>query len=303
MTVKPFSHLGLKLLSLGLAILLWFTVAGEPLVERGLQAALQFQNVPEGFALVGPVPSTVEVRVRGSSTLLGGLGSGDVVAVVDLGTARSGRRLFTLSPTEVRAPFGVDVAQVLPSTIPLVLERAGRRFVPIVPVIEGQPAPGFVVGEVTAVPMSVEVVGPISRLSELQEVITEPVAITDATETIETSVGVGVSDEALRLPEATTATVTVTIESADPQQVSRRVTVRFKNLAPTLGASPEAPMVTVRARGPRPALDGFRSDLIDAWIDLAGLGAGRYSVPVQVELGPELVVDGIEPAAIEIDIR
>jgi hypothetical protein len=62
-------------------------------------------------------------------------------------------------------------------------------------------------------------------------------------------------------------------------------------------------MVTVRARGPRPALDGFRSDLIDAWIDLAGLGAGRYSVPVQVELGPELVVDGIEPAAIEIDIR
>ena len=44
-------------------------------------------------------------------------------------------------------------------------------------------------------------------------------------------------------------------------------------------------------------------ELIDAWVDLAGLYAGNYTLPVQVELGPELVVDGIEPTAIEIEIR
>ena len=303
MRVKLFRYFGLKLLSLGLAILLWFAVAGAPFVERGLQASLEFQNVPEGFALVGAVPSTVEVRVRGSSALLGGLDSSDVVAVVDLGSARSGRRLFHLSLADVRAPFGVEVAQVLPSTIPLVLDRAGRRFVPIVPVVEGKPAPGYVVGQISVFPANVEVVGPMSRLDELEEVITEPVPITDATETVETLVGVGVSDDVLRLPEASTAVVTVVIETADLQQVSRRVVVRFKNLIPARRVSPGDPMVTVRARGPRKALDGFRGDLIDAWVDLAGLGPGGYTVPVQVELGPELVLDGVEPAAIEIAIR
>ena len=34
----PFRHLGLKLTSVGLAVLLWMTVSGEETVERGLDA-------------------------------------------------------------------------------------------------------------------------------------------------------------------------------------------------------------------------------------------------------------------------
>ena len=64
MIIRVFRYLGLKLVALGLAILLWFAVAGEPFVERGLRAPLEFQNIPEGFALLGEVPSTVDVRLR-----------------------------------------------------------------------------------------------------------------------------------------------------------------------------------------------------------------------------------------------
>ena len=303
MIVRIFRYLGLKLVALGLAILLWFAVAGEPFVERGLRAPLEFQNIPEGFALLGEVPSTVDVRLRGASALLGGLNSSDVVAVVDLGSAQSGRRLVHLSPDEVRVPFGVEVVQVSPSTIPLALDRSGRRFVQIVPVIEGNPAPGYVVGEVSSLPKSAEVVGPMSQLTELEEIITEPVLITDATETIEILVGVGVSDGALYLPEASPARVTVEIRPADPQRVSRRVTLVLRNLATSLRVSQDPPIVTVWAQGPRPALDGFRGDLVDAWVDLAGLNAGHHTLPVQVELGPELVVDVIDPAIVQIEIR
>ena len=37
-TMWPFRHFGLKLTSVGLAILLWMTVSGEETVERGLEA-------------------------------------------------------------------------------------------------------------------------------------------------------------------------------------------------------------------------------------------------------------------------
>ena len=303
MSVHLFRHPGLKLLSLAMAILLRLAIAGEPLVERGLRAPLEFQNVPDGLALLGTGPGTIDVRVRGSSALLAGLSASDVVAVLDLGAARSGRRLFHLSPAEVRAPFGVEIAQVSPSTIPLTLERSGRRFVPIEPVVEGNPAPGYVIAGVSTSPASVEVVGPISRLTQLAVAITEPVSVTGATATVEAVVSVGVSDDALRLPQAATATVLVQIETGDLQQVSRRVRVAFRNLAPSRRATPADSTVTVRASGSRQALDGFRADLINAFVDLAGLDAGRYTVPVHVSLGPELEVEAIEPDMLDVEIR
>ena len=44
MNYHPFRNLGLKLLALGMAVLLWLSVAGEPVVERGLQVPLGFEN-------------------------------------------------------------------------------------------------------------------------------------------------------------------------------------------------------------------------------------------------------------------
>src|SRR5436305_9388556 len=94
----PFRHFGLKVLSLGLAILLWMAVAGEETVERGLRVPLELQQVPAGLELTGEVPTAVDVRVRGASGTLSRVAAGDVVAVVDLRTARAGRRLFPLGP-------------------------------------------------------------------------------------------------------------------------------------------------------------------------------------------------------------
>src|SRR5437764_15082071 len=100
-----FRHLGLKLLSLGLAVSLWMVVSGEETVERSLRVPLELQQFPAGLELQGEPPSTVDVRVRGASGTLGRVSSGDIVAVLDLRGARAGRRLFHLPPELVRAPF------------------------------------------------------------------------------------------------------------------------------------------------------------------------------------------------------
>ena len=46
MAFRPFQHLGLKLLSLVVAIFLWYAVSGEQVVERSLRAPLELQNIP-----------------------------------------------------------------------------------------------------------------------------------------------------------------------------------------------------------------------------------------------------------------
>ena len=123
--IWPFRHVGLKLLSVALAVLLWMVIAGEETVERGLRVPLELQQFPSGLELLGDVPTTADVRVRGASGTLGRLSPGDIVAVLDLRGARPGERLFHLTPEQVRAPFGVEVVQVTPATVAVVFETTG----------------------------------------------------------------------------------------------------------------------------------------------------------------------------------
>ena len=58
-------NLGLKLLSICIAALLWLVVAGERVVERVLRVPVELQNLPAELEIVSNPPDTVEVRVRG----------------------------------------------------------------------------------------------------------------------------------------------------------------------------------------------------------------------------------------------
>lgn len=211
MRYDPFNNAGLKLLALGLGVVLWFTVSGEPVIERGIRVPLELQNIPERLEILGDVPGTVDVRLRGSSSFLGRLEAGDVMAVLDLKGAHTGKRFFHLLVDSVRAPFGVEVVQVQPGTISLEFEQSSERLVRVVPAVEGTPAPGYVVGEVSSEPSSVEVVGPESRLRQLSEATTEPVVVTDARAPVRETVAIGLADAALRLKQPGEAVVVVEV--------------------------------------------------------------------------------------------
>ena len=211
MAISLFRNLALKIVSVVLAALLWLIVSGDRTVERALRIPLEFTNIPAQLELVGEPPTVVDVRVRGASGTLGRLSPGDMAAVLDVRTPRPGQRLYHLTGSEVRAPFGVDVVQVAPSTIALFFERSSAKTVAVSPVLEGQPAEGYMVDRVTADPAKVEVVGPASALKELTSAVTEAVSVEGATTTVTESVTVGPADPSVRLRGPQTVRVTVTI--------------------------------------------------------------------------------------------
>src|SRR5712692_1711845 len=167
----PFRHLALKLLSVGLAVLLWMAVSGEETVERGLRVPLELQQFPSGLELQGEPPSTVDVRVRGSSGALARVSPGDIVAVLDLRGAHTGGRLFHLTSDQVRAPFGVEVVQITPATIAMIFENSKTGHVPIRPKVDGKPAPGYLIGKISVDPDSAEVAGPESAVNRASEAL------------------------------------------------------------------------------------------------------------------------------------
>jgi YbbR domain-containing protein len=216
MAYHPFRNLGLKFLSTLVATLLWLIVAGERVVERVMRAPVEFQNLPAGLELVGSPPDTVEVRLRGSSGALSRMAAGDMSAVIDLATARPGRRLFHITQNQVNVPYGINIVQVGPSTLTMEFELSAIRHVKVEPDIDGRPAPGYEITQITSDPSTVEVAGPESALKRLQSAITEPVSVTDQTRTVREVVTIGVPDASLRLRAPQTAVVTVTISPRQP---------------------------------------------------------------------------------------
>jgi YbbR domain-containing protein len=303
MAYHPFRHLGLKVLALALAAVLWLSVAGEHVVERTVRVPLEFRNPPAALEIVGDPPTSVDVRLRGPSAVLSRLDAGAVVAVLDLSGARPGARLFHLRNDEVRAPYGVEVAQVMPGTVPLEFEKSARRTLAIVPAVEGDPAPGFVVGGVSSDPATVEVVGPQSRLRQLANATTEPVSVAGGRERIRDQVTVGVSDSSVRLVQPVAATVVVDILPAPVEREFAGVAIRWRNLGPGLRAQLEPTLTRVTVRGRKEAVADLRAGGLDAFVDLAGLGPGRYNLRVQVDPAQNFGVSAISPPTVDVTIK
>lgn len=301
--IHPFHHLGLKALSVGLAALLWLAVSGQETVERNLRVPLEFQNVPDGMEIVGDPPPSVDVRVRGSSGSLARIQVGEVVAVLDLASARPGARLFHMRADEVRVPFGVEVVQVAPSTIPLAFEYSGSKVVSIAPAVEGTPAPGYVVGRVTASPSTVEIIGPVGRLKALEEATTEPINIDGAQKTVQDQVTVGVVDSAVRLREARAATVQVEILPAPVERAITNVAIEFVEQQPMSKVVATPSRVTVVVRGTREQVAALSAGDLVAEVDLSTLGPGQYSLPVRVRPRDDVGVGRVEPRAVAVTIR
>jgi YbbR domain-containing protein len=301
-TPWPFGHLGLKTLSVGIAILLWLFVSGDETVERGVRVPLEFQQFPSGVEMTGEAPSLIDVRVRGGIGTLSRLGPGDIVAQLDLKAARVGRRLYQITPEQVRVPFGVQVVQVTPPSIALTFEMSASKQVPVVPAVEGDPMPGYVVGKTTVDPPTVEVVGPQSAVARVTEAVTEPVSVAEAHASVQDVVTIGFVDTALRLKTPRMAQVHVEVMPGPVERTLREQPVHLRNLGGNLVARATPNAVDVVLRGSRDGVSQVENDEVVAEVDLAGLGAGKYMLGVHVENPQRAGVARILPATIQVTI-
>ncbi len=299
----PFRNVGLKLLSVGIGTLLWISVSGEEVVERGLRAPLELQQFPQGLEIQGEAPSTVDVRVRGTAGALSRVGAGDIVAVVDLRGARAGNRLFPMTPEQVRSPFGVEVVQVTPSTIALALENSLIRSVPVAPSLEGSPAAGYVVaGKPILSPDHVDIVGPETAVKRATEAVTETISVEGLHDTLRQDVAIGLIDPSLRLKTQRTINVTVKIVPGPMERTVRGRPVRLRNLGTRLSAQVTPTAVDVGLRGSRDIINKLDPEDVHAFVDLGGLGEGEYTLVVHTEPLDHAGVTRVDPAMVQVRI-
>jgi YbbR domain-containing protein len=170
----------LKATAILLAMVLWLFVRGEPGSERVVAVPIEVQ-LPRNMEITNDRPTTVEVTMRGAAFSNMWLSQPLPNCVIDLHGDSEGEHVIKLSPENVSIPkgSGIEVLQVNPARIVVVLQQTVSKEVIVKVPIRGTPAQGFEVYSKQIRPPSVIISGPRSHIERVNEISTESVSIND----------------------------------------------------------------------------------------------------------------------------
>lgn len=154
----------LKLLSLILAMALWYTVSeiGEP--TKDIVVNLSFANLAKELIVTKTDAPRVTLTVSGRVSLLKDLTEDDVRVSVNLAGAKEGETVFSVVKTNVSVPKGLQVEAVKPGTVKVTIDRVMEKRLKTVVKLDKRLASGY--GIVSWFPHHVTAEGPEKVLEE-----------------------------------------------------------------------------------------------------------------------------------------
>ena len=162
-------NLAAKIVAILVAVILWGYVMNEqnPSTEGSFTAKVQLVNVPEGYKVTQGADK-VRVTVRGVRSLFVSSGDEDFEARVNLKEAKEGKAEYKV---HVKLPQGFELVDVQPGTVEVTLDPIVRRKVRADIIINGSPASGVTVANVSQASADVIVEGPSTAVNEVDRLI------------------------------------------------------------------------------------------------------------------------------------
>ncbi|MEK6528330.1 MAG: CdaR family protein [Nitrospirota bacterium] len=186
----------LKLISLILAMALWFFVVSKGRSVITVDVPIGFKNVPAKLAVAGkPVP--VSISIEGQESVLNKLKEGDVSVILDLSGVKTGKVSLPVSIDKVTVPKAVNVIEILPLSVDLLIEEKVRKSVPVRPIIVGLPAEGFLIKAIEVTPSEVEIEGMRKDVARVYFVKTDIIDVTGVTGSIQHNIPLNLNNDSI----------------------------------------------------------------------------------------------------------
>ncbi len=207
-------NLGWKLLSLGIAVVLWALVASEPELSTFAVVGIEYKNLPDNLEISSDLVSSLRLELRGPSGALRGLGDGSMrpEVVLDMSGVEPGERTFEIGDGNVKLPRGVRLVAARPPAVRFRFERGERRTVRIWPRLADKEDSGYEVAQVAASPQMVEIAGAASRVARIKEALTDEIDTPERAGTFQYQVSAYLEDPQVRFVTVRQITVTVTVK-------------------------------------------------------------------------------------------
>jgi len=215
-------NLGLKLISIVLAVGLWLAVSRDPVAEVAVDVPIEFHNIPQNLEISSENVPRAQIRLRGPERMVHRIQPADVYAEIELAGIKPGERTFDLTAQQIHQPSELEVVQVVPSQFHLAFDARLTRQVPVQPRVVGNFASGYGIDRVMVDPATITISGPKKHVEAVESAITDPVDVS------------GVMNRTTFTRHAYVSDALIQVASPDPV----RVTVIMQKISITGGAQP-----------------------------------------------------------------
>jgi YbbR domain-containing protein len=214
-----FAHFGYKVISLAMAVGLWWVLEHDPVAEVEVTVPIEFHRIPSNLEISSVNFPEAQVRVRGAERLIHQLRSQEVHVELDLAGVKPGDRTFDLTAQQVHLPRDLEVTQVVPGQVRLSFDAGLTRQVEVRPRVIGSFAPGYRIARVVAEPASVAISGPKQRVEAVEAATTDPVDASGSMGRGTFVTNVFVSDPLVQVVRPAPIRVTVVMEKSPAEPV------------------------------------------------------------------------------------
>jgi len=192
---------GLKLFSLVLALVLWFTIIPDEMMsfEQTLTVPLELIHKPSWMETVERPPATIEVTIKAPNRLYDLITPDSVRVRLDQSTASVEQTEYPITINMISLPQGAEVIQIFPSQVKMRMERSKEVLLDVEPKLVGQLPDNLELVRYEVIPSQVSVTGPESRMKETDKVRTNPIDLSSLTGSIEVGADVILPNSDLRL--------------------------------------------------------------------------------------------------------
>ena len=203
-------NLPLKIVSLAVAVFMWWVVGRDPTIEIPMTVPLEFHHAPVNLEMNSDSPLQAQKTLRGPERLLRQINASEVHAVIDLQGAVPGERTFDLTANHIHVPRNVEVMQVTPAQFHISFDHSATRSVHVQPRIIGSLLSGYGITDVKADPSQIMIVGPEKRVGAVDNALTDPVDATGVVGKATFTTHAYIADPLVRVQKPGAIHVTVT---------------------------------------------------------------------------------------------
>ena len=212
------SDLWLLVLAAITASFLWLLAHRSSTDQKGYDVPVLLQGVPDNLVVTDQSADVVNIQVRSTAAQHREISSARIEYPLDVSGAKPGPALYEVDQGLIldQLPRGSQISSRSPASIEVTYERRGRKSVRIRPDLEGEPAEGFVLQQVSVDPPRVWLEGARSSVLRLSEVVTETIDVSGLQESLERDARLNLGAGNVWMEEARPVKVRILIEPEEP---------------------------------------------------------------------------------------
>ncbi len=291
----------LKSLSVFIALGMWIMVVSGHEETKEMTVPVKLINVSNGKVAIADYPN-VSVNIKGAARLMQSLANSDVLLNIDVAAFPNGQSIRRILPVDFKKPLGLEIVDVKPAELRITLDDITAKDVRVLPSIIGEVKQGYMVESITLKPNSVNVTGAKSLLSNLENISTMPINLSERSKNFVQNVVLKDYDGVTKI-QPSSVEVRVKLRENMVEHEFTNVPVECMNLKSNLMVANTPSLSYVKARGMEDIIDTFL-DTVTFVTDCSNInGPGTYTGSVAYRTN--LIVDilNLEPQTINIEIK